>query len=89
MSTEHSVALWLIFKIFHSKMSSVRLNFECRCQANFCLNVACRMKKWANVACRNKAFMGPNNGLATKLLKETCKRVLIFATFCSIPIRLP
>ncbi len=51
----------IFFKAFHSKTSGVGLNFECRCQANFCLNVACRTKKWANVACRNKAFMGPRN----------------------------
>ena len=50
------------FRDFEGKMSSVELNFECRCQANFGLNVACRMKKWANVACRNKAFMGPKYG---------------------------
>ncbi len=47
------------FRAFESKMSSVGLNFECRCRVNFGLNVACRMKKLANVACRNKAFMGP------------------------------
>ena len=47
------------FRAFEGKMSSVGLNFECRCRANFGLNVACRMKKWANVTCRNKAFMDP------------------------------
>ncbi len=60
-----SVECWL--KAFDSKMSSVGLNFECWCQAKFCLNIVCRMKKWANVACRNKAFMGPNN---CELLKK-------------------
>ncbi len=39
------------------------LNFECRCQANFGLNASCRMKKWANVACQNKTFMGPIEGI--------------------------
>ena len=34
-------------RAFESKMSSVRLNFECQ------------MKKCANFVCRNKAFMGP------------------------------
>ncbi len=33
------------FRAFEGKMSSVGLNFECRCRANFGLNVACRMKK--------------------------------------------
>ncbi len=28
-------------------------------EVNFGLNVACRMKKWSNNACWNKAFMGP------------------------------
>ena len=50
---------------FHA-LSSVWLNFECWCQANFGLNVTCRMKKWANVVCRNKAFMGP-------ISVQTCK----------------
>ncbi len=71
MSTLHSVAYFMAFK---GKMASVGLNFECRCPANFGLNVACRMKKWANVACRNKAFMGP--------ILNTCKRG-VFQDPCS------
>ncbi len=58
------------FRPFEGKMSSVGLNFECRCRANFGLNVACQMKKWANVACRNKAFMGPMNSKG-RLLKNS------------------
>ena len=48
-----------VYRAFECKMSSVGLNFECRCPANLGLNVVCQMKKWANVACRNKAFIGP------------------------------
>ncbi len=48
------------------RVSSVELVYcECWCPANFGLNVAYCMKKWANVACRNKAFMFP--------IKEECK----------------
>ena len=65
------------FKAFHSKMSSVGLNFECRCQANFCLNVACRMKKWANVTCRNKAFMGP---ITTSAMHRINQRQCLWST---------
>ena len=68
MSTLHSY----FFRAYEGKMSSVGLNFECRCRANFGLNVACRMKKWANVACRNKAFMGPN--------KTTCDGTYLSTT---------
>ncbi len=38
-----------LFKAFDGRVSDVKLNFDCRCQANFGLIVACRVKKWANV----------------------------------------
>ncbi len=48
-----------LFKAFDARVSGVKLNFECRYQANFSLNVVCGMKIWTNVVCRNNHFMGP------------------------------
>ena len=48
-----------IFTSFGRWVSSVGVNFECRCQAFFGLNVGCRMKIFGNVGCRNNPFHEP------------------------------
>ncbi len=53
--------LWrpCLFLAFWYRVSSVRLNFECRCRPNFTLSAQCRVKNLVNVLCRNNPFHGP------------------------------
>ena len=46
-----SVKIASVFQTFEGRVLSVKLNFECRCQANFGPNVACRMKKNGLMSC--------------------------------------
>ena len=55
----HFGKVLFIFPSFGMWMSSVGVNFECRCRAFFCLNVGCRVKNFGNVGCRNNPFHGP------------------------------
>ncbi len=65
-----------IFLSFGRWVSSVGVNFECRCRAFFSLNVGCRMKNFGNVGCRNNPFHGPYSWFSHKLLpKETIQNM--------------
>ncbi len=63
VSTWYNYYIFCIFPSCARWVSSVGVNFECRCRACFCLNVGCQMKNFGNVGCQNNPFHGPYHSL--------------------------